>query len=370
MKIAFLLNSLSIGGSERKIINIANRISEKGWSVSIIYISGSSELQGHIDESIDVIKLRGQGDSIFIALRKSYDYIIRKRIETIFTVNMYPLVFAFIPKLSLGKKLRMVSLTNTTYFECFKKKFQMLIYRLILSLSDHIVFGAQSQMTIWNRKYLLGRIPSSVIYNGVDTDRFSNTNVSSDEVTFTRDNLAIEGFDFTFCTVAQLRIEKRHIDIIEACEYLKKNGINVACLFVGGSSKEYKETLKVKAKINNVAENIKFIGQVNDCRPYLLASDCFLLASESETFSNATLEAMSLSLPVLITNVGGAPEMVDEDINGFLFEPLNPKSLAEKMELVISRNNDQLGNNAREKVTTDFSYKSMVKSYMEISHHD
>ncbi|WP_281544138.1 glycosyltransferase family 4 protein [Grimontia sp. SpTr1] len=370
MKVAFILNSLSIGGSERKIVNIANRMSDNGWDVSILYISGSNELQPDIYKSITVLKLTHSRESFFNAIKRSFKYITENNIDSVFTVNMYPLLFALGPKIKLQSKLRMISLTNTTHFECIKKKVQMLIYRLALSFSDHIVFGANCQKKIWKNRYLLHHIPSSVIYNGVDTYKFSLSKEISEKSDILRKDLSLESYDCTFCTVAQLRVEKRHIDIIDACAHLKQKGINVACMFVGGSSNEYQQELLERAKKYGVVNNIKFIGQVDDCRPYLAASNCFLLASESETFSNAALEAMSLSLPVLMTNVGGASEMVIENNNGFLFNALDPQSMANKMELIISGQQDHLGYNARKRVTDSFSYQSMIKSYMDIAHHD
>ncbi len=370
MNIVFLLNSLAIGGSERKVVKLANQISDKGWNVSILYVSGSNELQSEINGSVTVLKLKNEKENFIQGVNKTCHFITRNNIETVFTVNMYPLLYAIKAKMHLRKKLRFVSLTNTTQFETFKKKIQMIVYRCALIFADHIVFGANAQKKIWIKRYRLRNKQSSVLYNGVDTDIYSRNDMLNAIADSLKHDLSLDKFDFVFCTVAQLRIEKRHQDIIEACSRLKRKGKNIACLFVGGGKSDYKKTLQTMARKYEVSDNIKFIGQVSDCRPYIIASDSFLLASESETFSNAALEAMSLSLPVLMSNVGGAQEMIKEGYNGFLFDALNIDSLEKKMQMMISQNNDVLCQNSRDRVERHFSYKAMVDNYMDIAKHD
>ncbi|MDC5819329.1 glycosyltransferase family 4 protein [Vibrio europaeus] len=370
MKIAFLLNSLAIGGSERKVVNLANRISEKGWDVSVMYVSGSNELEVNLDDSITVIKLREVNDSFYSGINSACDFLIDKGIETVFTVNMYPLLYAIKAKVKRGKNLRFVSLTNTTQFETVKKELQMLVYRSALFFADHIAFGAEAQKLLWQKKYKLGKMPASILYNGVDTEKFCRNFSLEQHASLLQEELQLAKFDFVFCTVAQLRIEKRHQDIIEACAKLKSHDVNVACMFVGAGTPSYQQTLRALAEQHNVTENIIFIGQVDDCRPYLVASDAFLLASESETFSNAALEAMALSLPVLMSDVGGAPEMVEQGSNGYLFEALNPGAMAQQMRQLISQTEEQgLGQNARKRVERDFSNQAMVKNYMDVAQH-
>jgi glycosyltransferase involved in cell wall biosynthesis len=65
-----------------------------------------------------------------------------------------------------------------------------------------------------------------------------------------------------------------------------------------------------------------------DVAPWLRSFDIFVLPSRSEALSNSLMEAMACGCPVVASNVGGNPELVDDGARGLLFEPGNPQALA------------------------------------------
>ena len=82
---------------------------------------------------------------------------------------------------------------------------------------------------------------------------------------------------------------------------------------------------------NNLGGQIKLIPYQPDMVSYLSALDIFVLASYNEMYSLAVLDAMLLGLPVISTDKGGTPEQLGYGERGFLAEPKNAKSLAEKI---------------------------------------
>ncbi|NLI56859.1 glycosyltransferase family 4 protein, partial [bacterium] len=80
------------------------------------------------------------------------------------------------------------------------------------------------------------------------------------------------------------------------------------------------------------------IGEINNSLvpEYLIESDIFVLPSLSEGFPVVVLEAMASGLPVVATNVGGLPEIIQENKNGFLVEPQNPRDLAKKILFLLN----------------------------------
>jgi len=101
-----------------------------------------------------------------------------------------------------------------------------------------------------------------------------------------------------------------------------------------------------------------------DVRPFYWISDCFTLSSDAiETFSISALEAMASGLPCVITDLGGAREMVTDVENGFVVPIRNPKALAEGWQKVLNGVLSLDQNAIREIVTRRFSMESMVRSY-------
>jgi glycosyltransferase involved in cell wall biosynthesis len=278
-------------------------------------------------------------------------------------------MFVALTKLILRDQLTFIALINTTYFYSLKKEIQMVIYRGLLLTSDHLVFGANAQRNLWLRKYFLPAETSSVLFNGVDTNYFSPSPVLLEKAEALSNKLELSNFDLILVSVAQLREEKRHIDIIDACSILQEMGLNGAFLFVGKGEPSMVESLKNRAVQLEVDENIFLIGQVNDPRPYLLSADLFLLASRTETFSNSALEAMAMGVPALLSDVGGASEMIEEGYNGLLHNAMDAQDMAKKIYLFWGKfmGRKDFSRNARQSVIERFSFERMVQTYTRLA---
>jgi glycosyltransferase involved in cell wall biosynthesis len=97
---------------------------------------------------------------------------------------------------------------------------------------------------------------------------------------------------------------------------------------------------------------------------YYKAASLFTLTSESETFSLAALEAMAFGLPAVLTNVGGAAEMVTDYHNGFLVPPRDPEKIADGWKKALSFSFDS--SVIRKQVVNNFSINQMVKNYLQV----
>ena len=93
-------------------------------------------------------------------------------------------------------------------------------------------------------------------------------------------------------------------------------------------------------------------------------ADVFTLTSESETFSIAALEAMAFGLPCALTDVGGAREMIVEDWNGTLADPLDPASIAKAWMNALKNNLN--GRFIRQYVEKRFSLPTMLDKYVNL----
>ncbi len=116
-----------------------------------------------------------------------------------------------------------------------------------------------------------------------------------------------------------------------------------------------------------LSDRFHFTGGVTSIREYLKASDVFVLPSRSEGFSNAILEAMAASLPVVATNVGGNAEAVADGVTGFLVPPEDPDALADRISRLLSDPYQAIamGKAGRETVKERFTSEVMMKQTVD-----
>lgn len=155
-------------------------------------------------------------------------------------------------------------------------------------------------------------------------------------------------------------------DLIEAISLLKNKRIK---LLVGGNGSYFDEA---QSKVNNMGlnNNIKFLGWVGpeDKLQLFRKADLFILPSYFEGMPNAIVEALSWSLPVIATRVGGIPDMITDGVNGFLVEKGNPNQIAEKIDYLRERP-DQVQNmsvKAKEMALVNHDIKGAVEFFKEI----
>jgi glycosyltransferase involved in cell wall biosynthesis len=96
--------------------------------------------------------------------------------------------------------------------------------------------------------------------------------------------------------------------------------------------------------------------------------DVYLNTSLSEGLSIAIIEAMASGLPVIATDVGGNPEVVENGVNGFLVPSRNPQALAERIKYLYQYPEmlNMLAKNSRERAEKLFSGLCMKRSYLEL----
>ena len=142
--------------------------------------------------------------------------------------------------------------------------------------------------------------------------------------------------------VARLHPVKGLINLIEACAILQKRKIDFECTIFGEGFERYK--LEKKIKELNLDLVIKLPGAIsNEKLPDIYARhSLFVLPSLSEGVGVVLMEAMASGLPVVASDVGGIPEIIENKINGLLVEPQQPEKLAEAIEKIYSLNSEEL----------------------------
>jgi glycosyltransferase involved in cell wall biosynthesis len=167
-------------------------------------------------------------------------------------------------------------------------------------------------------------------------------------------------------TVSSLSPEKGLSYLIEAASLIPHVKDRVRFDIVGdGSCRMELEELVRKKELEDC---IQFLGFRADIQTLMKDFDLFVLPSLSEGLSSAIMEAMASSLPVIASNVGGIPELVQNGDNGLLVRPADPESLARAV-MQLAENPEtlrQMGIRGRERVEEKFTLDRKVQETEEL----
>lgn len=361
----FIIHGLPIGGAEKFLIGLLNYYDKQDFQVHLLLLSDQDYLLKDVCKGVYVYKiLKNYRFDLSISYQIK-DVIDSISPDNIMCINTYSF---FLTKMALlfNKHYKVILSPHTTKPFSFYNYLQNLIYFRLLTKTDVIVYLCNAQMLYLNKKYKLGLHEKRVIYNGIDTDYFSPTHVNNDAAEVIKRDLAIMPEDKVIVQVARIQSEKRHQDSILALKNLRRinNHQKVHLIFVGGGKEQYIEELKSIAKSNEILSNIHFVGPQDDVRIYYKLANIFTLTSESETFSLAALEAMSFGIPVVMTDVGGAKEMVSAFKNGILVPVKNPTALADawNQALHFQFNSSMI----RNQVIQKYSVSAMYTHYDQV----
>lgn len=164
--------------------------------------------------------------------------------------------------------------------------------------------------------------PIDVVHLGFDFDRFSPNERERERI---RSEFHFDDDNFVIGYVGNFAPGKGHVNLIEAYAEVLKSIPNARLLLVGKG--RLQEVEDVIGRVG-LGRRIALAGWRNDISACLNAMDIFVQPSHSEAFSQVLIEAMGVGLPIVATNVGGASEVIDDRVNGFLVEPNNSAEIA------------------------------------------
>lgn len=342
--IAIVFNGLYIGGAEKFGVALANKFSNHGYSTTIfIFKKLDSPLLGLIDEKIEIVNIQRKS-KFDIVLHKQFDREIRQRnIKKVFIIGLFPLFLIRI--LSFNKNIGIdyyISL-HSTIPDSLKTYLQNLFYLRFVRKTDSVLFICNNQKVFYTDKYFFKPKMAEVIYNGVDVEYYKPGVV--DILKNQKEIMKIGEKEPVILLAATIRPEKGHAYAIESLrrlhiEYPDKS--NAHLVFVGGGEESYLDSLKTLVKKYSLQSFVHFEGSQRDVRKYYELADIFTLTSFSvETFSLAALEAMCYGLPLSLTNIGGASEMVIEGKNGILTNAKDIESISTSWAFLLNNKLDR-----------------------------
>lgn len=211
-----------------------------------------------------------------------------------------------------------------------------------------------------------------VVYNGTDLQRF-NKKIDFDKKDFLEQN-SIPANRLIIGTIARLDRLKNQKLLVEAASKLCTDFRNrIHFIIVGDetnskSGKYYKNELTNFIKEKELDNHFSIFGFSKEVEKFFSIIDIFVLTTKKESFGLVLLEAMAMNKPVIASNRGGPPEIIDDGVNGFLFDPENIEELVAQLAKLISDEELRIsmGEKSIEIVKNKFDLDKSVNKQLEI----
>lgn len=240
-------------------------------------------------------------------------------------------------------------------------KISRLIFKYIELFTVHnatAVHGVSDFVSSWDickkSKYYYG-----TIYNIAD---FSKTNSQRNQL---KKELGIAKEDIVVTSTGRI-IKDKGFDVL--CEVANQFKDNKKIKFVVAGDGNYKNEWQSKIESEGMQNQVFLLGYREDIDNILSDSDIFIICTKHETLCNSLLEAATHSLPLVASNVGGIPEIIDNGDNGFLVEAGNVEGFATALRELIEdeKLRTEMGKSAKQKVNNKFSEDVLTKRYDEL----
>jgi glycosyltransferase involved in cell wall biosynthesis len=246
--------------------------------------------------------------------------------------------------------------------------------RLIAATATTIV--ANSRYTASSVQALAPDARVEVVYNAVDLERWDPQRI--DRVA-ARARLGDAGRgSLLLGVVAQLSPWKGQDIAIEALKLLSEEGIDAHLLLIGSAkfvaratrfdNEAYVARLRALIAEAGLDTRVSFLGEREDVPELISALDILLLPSWEEPFGRALIEAMALGVPVISTNVGGPPEIVQDGREGYLLPPRDAAAWAGAIRRIAESpaKAEEMGRAGRLKVKHGFTVEQQVAAMLAV----
>lgn len=320
MKILHVIPSLKIGGAEKIVANLSSALADKGYDVSVLLFSPITEDCFQVSKRVKVKT---------ISSRLTFKYNI---------VSMLRVLWY------LKKEKFDVVHTHLTVNNTFVRLIAVLAGIRVIVGHEHGGFLVRNGAARFILKMLEKRISYNIYISEHDLKYFT----AYDKVRTTDKNIVINNPLLLNAKPYMLRPNKRvkrigmvgriieckgHIWALKAISsYLRENDCSV--MIVGDGSENIKQEIQRIGIESGI--DIKITGYTQNVEHYLEGFDMLIHPSLSEGFGMAIIEAMAFGIPVVASKVGGIPNIIKNNYNGLLVEPMNSAELLNQVKRLFN----------------------------------
>ena len=351
MRILQIIDSLEAGGAERMAVNYANALAHEIDFSGLVATRAEGALWGQIDQKVSYLFLNKKRTIDVKALFRLRNYVIQNKVTHIHA-HSTSFFIAFLLKITCP---RIQLIWHDHYGDS-----EFLIKRPKRTLKGVIPFfngiiAVNHQLKSWAEANKLSK-------NCVYLPNFPSRKNESSEHTILK---GIKGKRI-FC-LANLRVQKNHFLVLEVANKINKSHPEWTFHLVGKDFGDaYSEQIKKQIRVFSLEEKVFLYGSRQDISCILEQSDIAILTSQSEGLPLALLEYGRHKKPVVVTNVGEIPRLIQDGINGFVVDASSPSLFYEALIKLIGSDSLQtnFGNALHQKIVSNYSQETIIKEYL------
>ena len=335
MKIALLIDTLGSGGAQRQIVNLACALTARGIKCHLIYYHDKNHYKQILDKhNVETILLEKKSRwdvSFILKLRK---LILKEKYDILNTYLFVPGYVGLITKLMIFGNIRLV-LSERSFEKNTPELFKKM--RFFYSYVDLISSNSYAQTDVL--KSLLPKLSHKIVYlpNSIDVEKFSRDIKNS-----------IPKNHIKIIAIGRIEINKNPLLLIEAAVLLKNNHSIILDVIWAGSFQSKANNIEYLRECNQIIDDHelsncwKWVGEIENVRELYENADIIYHGSFGEGFPNVVCEGLAMSSIIIASKVYDHPKILEEGVNGFLFDPLHVEELVNVILKIISLPDDEI----------------------------
>ena len=365
-RILLLVTTLGVGGgAENQVFRMAIELKARGWDVAVVSMitpyACVSELEQH-NVAVHSLYMKPRVPDFRAVLRLRS--VIRSFQPDVVHCHMFHAnILGRITRLFCRMPVLICTAHNIKEASrrggpTWNKE---LLYRVTDCLADQTTIICRAA---FDRYLRVGAVPAKklrMIPNGIDTEFFSRSEERREQA---RKALGI-GSEFVWLAVGRLVKQKDYPTLFRALEMMERRGTVV--LIAGSGPLE--QELREECARRGLSGCVRFCGTRNDILSLYDAADAFVMSSEHEGMPVALLEAASVGLPAVVTNVGGNAEIVTDNVTGYLVPPRAPAQLAAALQRLMDASPDSrraMGYAARQNCCEQYGIAAIMEKWLDL----
>ena len=374
IRILHFVHSLNEGGIERLLLEMCRKIDKDKFEIQICSLYERGVLAGEFESDNVKVHFLSAKRSLSIkniffnlsALKKIIKIIKDEKIDITHGHEFYSTVFSRISGVLAGVKKRYITLHNVyLWWSPGVHKMQ----RLLSHITTAVICNSNATLNYSLKHDRINKSKYRLIYNGIDCNKFIPDFRYSKQL---QKNYQIDKGIKLLLTVGSFSHRKGYEYLIKAFGSLLKKQKDLILVMAGDkhfNEEDYFNEICGSISDTGLKDNIIITGNRNDINIILNSCDIFIMPSVAEGFGLALAEAMATEKMCIASDIEPFREIVDDGVNGFLFESKNASSLENKIEKILGSSEDRLREvrkNARNKIKNYFSVERMILEYEKL----